>query len=127
MSGQGKIPILRIGSTLLTSIQFELQDASVDAFQDEVLRVIEKQSATGLVIDISALDSVDSYVARRLADTGQMAKLMGTQTVIVGMRPEVSATLVRMGFSFRGVHTALSLEEGLKLINQLRQKKRSRR
>lgn len=118
MISQGSIPILKIGKTLLTSIQFELQDTSVDNFQNDVLRSIEKTSATGLVIDISTLDTVDSYVARGLADTGKMAKLMGTETVIVGMQPEVSATLVRMGFSLGGVRTALSLEEGLDLLKQ---------
>ena len=120
MISQGSIPILKIGKTLLTSIQFELQDTSVDNFQNDVLRSIEKNSATGLVIDISTLDTVDSYVARGLADTGKMAKLMGTETVIVGMQPEVSATLVRMGFSLSGVRTALSLEEGLDLLKQLK-------
>ena len=121
------IPILRIGSTLLTSIQFELQDTIIDEFQDDLLQSLEKYSATGLIIDISALDNVDSYVARRLADTGKMTKLMGADTVIVGMRPEVSATLVRMGFSFQSLHTALSLEEGLDLLKCIRRKKPGRR
>ncbi len=119
----GSVPILRIGSTLLASIQFEIEDTIIDAFQDDVLQTIERTSATGLVIDISALDNVDSYVARKLADTGKMTKLMGANAVIVGMRPEVSATLVRMGFSFQGIHTALSLEEGLDLLKGLRRKK----
>lgn len=107
------IPILRIGSTLLATVQVELSDTVSDAFQQVVLTEIEKHGATGLVIDISALDTVDSYVARMLANTGKMARLMGTETVIVGMRPEVAATLVRMGYMLDGVSTALSLEEGL--------------
>ena len=111
----GPIPILKLGSTLLATIQIELHDTVVDSFQNDVLQEIEKTSARGLIVDISALETVDSYVARMLANTAKMAKLMGTQTVIVGMRPAVAATLVRMGYFMDGIHTALSLEEGLQL------------
>jgi len=111
----GPIPILKIGSTLLATIQIDLHDTVVDSFQNDVLLEIEKTSARGLIVDISALETVDSYVARMLANTAKMAKLMGTQTVIVGMRPAVAATLVRMGYFMDGIHTALSLEEGLQL------------
>src|SRR5205823_4613242 len=111
----GPIPILKIGPTLLATIQLELHDTVVDSFQNDVLEQIEKTGARGLIIDISALETVDSYVARMLANTAKMAKLMGTNTVIVGMRPAVAATLVRMGYYMEGITTALSLEEGLKL------------
>jgi len=111
----GPIPILKIGPTLLATIQIDLHDTVVDAFQNDVLEEIERTSAKGLIIDISALETVDSYVARTLANTGKMAKLMGTNTVIVGMRPAVAATLVRMGYFMEGIDTALSLEEGLEL------------
>ena len=113
----GTIPILKLGSTLLASIQLELHDTVVDLFQNDVLQEIEKTAARGLIIDISALETVDSYVARMLANTAKMAKLMGTETVIVGMRPAVAATLVRMGYFMEGITTALSLEEGLALQN----------
>ncbi len=111
----GPIPILKIGSTLLATIQIDLHDTVVDSFQNDVLEEIEKTGASRLIVDISALETVDSYVARMLANTGKMAKLMGTNTVIVGMRPAVAATLVRMGFFMEGIETALSLEEGLQL------------
>ena len=111
----GPIPILKIGSTLLATIQIELHDTVVDSFQNDVLLQIEKTAARGLIVDISALETVDSYVARMLANTAKMAKLMGTDTVIVGMRPAVAATLVRMGYFMDGISTALSLEEGLQL------------
>src|SRR6516225_6006992 len=111
----GQIPILRIGTTLLATIQIELHDTVVDSFQNDVLEEIEKTGAKGLIVDISALETVDSYVARMLANTAKMAKLMGTETVIVGMRPAVAATLVRMGYFMEGIDTALSLEEGLQL------------
>jgi rsbT antagonist protein RsbS len=114
---RGSIPILRIGSTLLVSIQTDLHDAMAEAFQEDVLTTIEKQGAAGLLIDVSGLESVDSYVARVLADTGKMARLMGTATVIVGIRAEVAATLIRMGYTMSGVvRTALNIDEGLRLL-----------
>lgn len=116
---RGQIPILRIGPTLLVTIQIELHDAVAEAFQENLLTAIERGGATGLVIDISGLDMVDSYVARILAETGRMAKLMGTDTVLVGMRPEVAATLVRMGYGMEGVRTALNLDDGLALLGHI--------
>jgi rsbT antagonist protein RsbS len=119
MSTHGQIPILRIGSTLLVSIQIDLRDAVAEAFQEDVLSAIEERGTTGLVVDISGLDMVDTYVARILAETGRMAKLMGTSTVLVGMRPEVAATLVRMGYGLEGVQTALDLDDGLALLGHV--------
>lgn len=119
MASRGTIPILRIGPTLLVSIQVDLHDAVAEQFQENLLTAIEQSGATGLVIDISALDMVDSYVARILAETGRMAKLMGTATVLVGMRPEVAATLIRMGYSMDGVRTALNLDDGLELLGHI--------
>jgi rsbT antagonist protein RsbS len=114
---RGSIPILRIGTTLLVTIQTDLHDAMAEAFQEDVLSTIEKQGATGLLIDVSGLEMVDSYVARLLADTGKMARLMGTATVIVGIRAEVAATLVRMGYAMAGgVRTALNIDDGLRLL-----------
>jgi len=114
---RGTIPILRVGNTLLVSVQTELHDAVAGAFQEDLLSAIERTSARGLLIDITALDFVDSYVARVLADTGRMARLMGTDTVLVGMRPEVAATLVRMGYLMEGTRTALNVDEGLALLS----------
>ena len=123
--GRGPIPILRIGSTLLVSIQTDLHDAMAEAFQEDVLQAIEKEGAAGLLIDVSGLDTVDSYVARVLADTGKMARLMGTETVIVGVRPEVASTLVRMGYSMgKGVRTALNVDDGLALLGTSLTKRR---
>jgi rsbT antagonist protein RsbS len=120
---RGPIPVLRIGSTLLVSIQTDLHDAMAEAFQEDILVTIEKDSASGLLIDVSGLETVDSYVARLLADTGKMARLMGTETVIVGIRAEVAATLVRMGYTMGNVvRTALNVDEGLKLLAAATQK-----
>jgi rsbT antagonist protein RsbS len=113
----GPIPILKLGSILLATIQVDLHDTVVDAFQHDVLDEIEKTGSSGLIVDISALESVDSYVARMLANTAKMAKLMGSETVIVGMRPAVAATLVRMGYLMSGITTALSLQEGLEFLS----------
>jgi len=112
----GSIPILRVGDNLLVTVQIDLHDAVADAFQEDLLLTIEKTGAAGLLIDVSGLDIVDSYVARVLVETARMAKLMGTTTVIVGIRPEVAATLVRMGYAMSGVRTALNVDEGLALL-----------
>jgi rsbT antagonist protein RsbS len=120
----GQIPILRIGPTLLATVHIELRDAVAEAFQADVLTAIEKSGSTGLLIDISGLDMVDSYVARIVAETGRMAKLMGTNTVLVGMRPEVSATLIRMGYAMEGVRTALNVDDGLELLGHIVPKRR---
>lgn len=112
----GSIPILRVANNLLVTVQTELHDAVADAFQEDLLRTIERTGCAGLLIDVSGLDIVDSYVARVLVETGKMARLMGTTTVIVGIRPEVAATLVRMGYAMTGVRTALNVDEGLALL-----------
>jgi rsbT antagonist protein RsbS len=115
----GSIPIMRIGSLLLTTVQVELRDQTAEEFQTDLLAEIEKTDASGLVVDISGLDMVDSYVARILAETAQMAKLMGTETVLVGMRPEVAATLVQMGYMMTGVRTAINVEIGMSLLGHV--------
>jgi rsbT antagonist protein RsbS len=113
---RGSIPILRIGGLLLVTVHVDLHDAVAHALQNDVLSAIERFDAKGLVVDISGLDMVDTYVARVLAETGRMAKLMGARTVLVGMQPEVAATLMRMGYAMTGVQTALNVEEGLELL-----------
>jgi rsbT antagonist protein RsbS len=113
---RGAIPILRVGRILVTTIHVELHDHVADAFQQDVLSAIDKHASAGLLIDISGLDFVDTYVARVLVDTGRMAKLMGTDTVLVGMRPEVAATLARMGYPMTGIRTALNVDLGLELL-----------
>ncbi len=120
---KGSIPILRLGQTLLATIPADLRDQVAEAFQEDVLTQLEGRGAYGLVIDISGLETVDTFVARVLADTGRMASLMGALTVLVGMRPEVAGTLVRMGYAMAGVETALNLQEGIDLIRKLRRRR----
>jgi rsbT antagonist protein RsbS len=114
------LPVLRIGRSLVVTIQAELDDNLAEAFQGDILLAIEKQRTIGLVIDISALEMVDSFVARTLVETAQMARIMGSRTVLVGMQAEVAATLVRMGFEMKGVETALDVEEGLSMLQARR-------
>ena len=118
MSRASSIPLLRIGSTLLTAWQGEVSDRVAERFQRDLLERIEQSSCDGLVLDISALEVVDTYVARVLADTGRMARLMGTRTVLVGMRPEVAATLIQMGHGLEGVETALDVDDGLERLRR---------
>lgn len=109
------IPILKVGDVLLVSVRQELDDAVADSFQEGVLAAIEAGNTRGLVIDISTLDIVDSYVAQVLVSTAKMAQLMGTSSVLVGMQPQVAATLTRMGFTI-DVDTALNVDEGMALL-----------
>lgn len=113
------VPILKIGKNIIASIQEPLTDQQVRQFQEEVLVEIEKSEASGIVIDITAMDVVDSYMARILSETAVNAELMGARAVIAGMRPEVALTLVQMGRGLIGIATALNLEYGLKKLEIL--------
>ncbi len=113
---QGTIPILRVGRVLVATLHVDLKDAVAEAFHADVLTSIQRTNAVGVVIDISGLDTVDSYVARVLADISKTSRLMGTTAVLVGMRPEVAMTLIRMGYAMEGIRTALNLEEGIALL-----------
>jgi len=116
---KGSIPILRVGPNLLATVHVDLHDVVAEAFQEDVLTELERRRAGGLVIDISGLDVVDTYVARILSETGRMAKLMGTETVLVGMRPDVAATLIRMGYTMEGVNTALNVDDGIETLARI--------
>ncbi|TVQ92210.1 MAG: STAS domain-containing protein [Deltaproteobacteria bacterium] len=119
MNRPSPVPILQIRGTLIAALQGELSDRVAERFQQDVLARIERTGARGLMLEISSLDIVDTYVARALADTAQMARLMGTRTVIVGMRPEVAATLVQMGYQLDGIEAALNVDHGLELLERL--------
>lgn len=114
-----QIPILKTGPILITSLPAALTDQEAIQLQDDILAEVARTDVKGLVIDITALDVVDSFMARVLSDTADMVELMGTQTVIVGMRPLVAVTLVQMGRRLVGVETALNLEKGLARLRQL--------
>jgi len=114
-----KIPVLRLRGILLTSIQVDLTDHDALEFQDDILSKIRETDAQGLIIDITALDIVDSYLARILNETAHMAQLLGTETVICGMRPAVALTLVEMGRELIGVESALNLDQAMTRVEEM--------
>ena len=112
-----RVPILKIGSTLLVSIQVDLQDQSVQQLQEDVAERIAATGARGVIIDITAVEIVDSFIGRMLSMIGSMSRLFDAQTVLVGMRPAVAITLVELGLTLDGVQTALNTEKGLRLLS----------
>ncbi len=114
-----KIPILRLGSILLASIQLDLTDQDALEFQADMLRMVTETDANGVVIDITALDVVDSFLAQAFNDTANMVQLLGAEVVLCGMQPDVAVTLVEMGRQLIGVDTALNLDRGIEKL-QLR-------
>lgn len=114
-----RVPILKLRGCLLTSIQSDLTDQEAIDFQQDILTKTRDTDAAGIVIDISALEVVDSYMARILNDTARMVRLMGAQVVICGMRPLVALTLVEMGRELLGVDTALDLDQGMEKLQKL--------
>ncbi|MEE8046370.1 MAG: STAS domain-containing protein [Dehalococcoidia bacterium] len=112
-------PILTIGDVLLVSIQEDLSDDEIIELQDQIITRVSESRAEGLVIEISAIDMVDSYMARVLNDISMMVGVLGSQTVITGMQPAVAITLVDMGSELIGVKTALNLENGLEEIQSM--------
>lgn len=114
-----KIPILRLKGILLASIQEDLSDEDALGFQRDVLSRVEETDARGVVIDITVLDVVDSFMARVLNDTAHMARLMGAHVVICGMQPAVALTLVEMGRELIDVETVLNLDQGMEEIEKV--------
>ncbi|WP_027820787.1 STAS domain-containing protein [Paraburkholderia bannensis] len=113
-----RIPILRLGDCLIVSIQVDMHDRLAIALQDDLTARIVKESAKGVLIDISALDVVDSFIGRMISNTAAMATVLDAQTVVVGMQPSVAITLVELGLTLTGVRTALDVEKGMALLKQ---------
>jgi rsbT antagonist protein RsbS len=112
-----RVPILKIGQTLFVSIQIDLQDQSVVQLQEDLAEELVATRATGVIIDITAVEIVDSFIGRMLATIGSISRLFDAETVLVGMRPAVAITLVELGLSLDGVRTALDAEQGLRMLN----------
>ena len=114
------IPILKIGSALLVTIQVDMHDQLANRLQEDLTSMIVKSRARGVLIDISALEIVDSFIGRMLANIASLSRLLDADTVVVGMRPEVAITLVELGLGLPGVKMALNPERGLALIGGVR-------
>jgi rsbT antagonist protein RsbS len=111
-----RIPILRMGEFLLVTIQIDMHDQLALVLQDDLTRAIEKTGAKGVLIDISALQMVDSFIGRMISDISGMARILDAKTVVVGMQPAVAITLVELGLSLTGVATALNVERGMQML-----------
>ncbi len=108
-----RIPILRMGEHLLVTIQVDMHDQLAMTLQDDLTERIRKTGAKGVLIDISSLDVVDSFIGRMIASLATMSRLLDAETVVVGMRPAVAITLVELGLPLQGVSTALDVERGM--------------
>jgi len=111
-----RIPILRMGEVLLVTIQVDMYDQLAMTLQDDLTSTISKTAAKGVLIDISSLEMVDSFIGRMLANISSMSRVLDAQTVVVGMQPAVAITLVELGMSLTGVKTALNVEKGMALL-----------
>lgn len=113
-----KIPILRMGEFLLVTIQIDMHDQLALKLQDDLSSAISRFASKGVLIDISSLEMVDSFIGRMVADISGMGRILGAETVLVGMQPAVAITLVELGLSLPGVATALNVERGMALLRR---------
>jgi rsbT antagonist protein RsbS len=113
-----QIPILSVGDFLLVTIQVELHDQLAMRLQEDLTLKLARTYAKGVLIDISALEIVDSFIGRSLAHIASIARIMDATTVLVGMRPAVAITLVELGMSLRGIRTALNIDKGMMLLRE---------
>lgn len=111
-----RIPILRMGGFLLVTIQVDMHDQLAMTLQDDLTTKISRAGSKGVLIDISALEIVDSFIGRMLGNISAMARVLDAETVVVGMQPAVAITLVELGLNLTGVHTALDVEKGMEML-----------
>lgn len=115
-----RIPILKMGDFLLVTIQVDMHDRLAMTLQDDLTNQIVKYGAKGVLIDISSLEIVDSFIGRMLGNIANMSRILDAETVVVGMKPAVAITLVELGVSLKGVRTALNVEKGVEMLRQSR-------
>jgi rsbT antagonist protein RsbS len=118
-----RIPILKIGDTLLVTIQVDFHDRVALALQEDLTDKIVAKSSKGVLIDISALEMVDSFMGRVLGNIAKTSRLLDCHTVLVGMQPAIAITITELGISLQGIHTALTAEDGMQLLDDLINKK----
>jgi len=114
-----KIPILRMGPFLLVTIQVDLYDRLALNLESDLIQMVDKTSAKGVLIDISAVSIVDSFMGRIIGNIASMSKILDAETVVVGMQPAVAITLIELGLPLKGVHTALNVEKGMDLLKSM--------
>ena len=114
-----RMPILKLGDCLLVTVQVDMHDQLALALQDDLTQRIVATKARGVLIDISALDMVDSFIGRTLGNIASMARILDAQTVVVGMQPAVAITLVELGLSLPGIRTALDVDSGVALLREM--------
>lgn len=114
----GHVPVLRLGEVLLVTLQGDLHDSTAQQLQQDLAETIAHSGATGVIIDISGVEIVDSFLGRVLAEIAGQTELLAARTVVVGMRPAVAITLVELGLTLPGVHTALSTEVAMELLTR---------
>jgi rsbT antagonist protein RsbS len=112
-----KIPILRMGKYLLVTIQIDLYDRLALNLEADLVQMVAKTEAKGVLIDISAVSIVDSFMGRIIGNIANMSKILDAETVVVGMQPAVAITLIELGLPLAGVHTALNVEKGMELLS----------
>lgn len=111
-----KIPILKMGKFLLVTIQVDLYDRLAENLEADLVQMVNKSGARGVLIDISAVSIIDSFMGRILGNIATMSKILDAETVVVGMQPAVAITLVELGLPLKGVYSALNVEKGMKLL-----------
>lgn len=111
-----KIPILRMGHFLLVTIQVDLYDQLAETLESDLVQMVKKTGAKGVLIDVSAVSIIDSFMGRILGNIATMSKIMDAETVVVGMQPAVAITLVELGLPLKGVHSSLNVERGMELL-----------
>jgi rsbT antagonist protein RsbS len=112
-----RIPILRMGEFLLVTIQVDMHDQLALKLQDDLSNAIQKHGSKGVLIDISSLEMVDSFIGRMVADISGIGRILGAETILVGMQPAVAITLVELGMALPGVRTALDVERGMEMLD----------
>ena len=115
-----EVTILKMGQNIIVPIQVELHDRAALRLQEDILKKIEETGSSGLIIDVSAVSVVDSFLGRLLGETAKMARLIGAETVLVGMKKEVVITLIQLGMVIKDLHTAINLEDGMALLEKLK-------
>ncbi|HMJ67661.1 MAG TPA: STAS domain-containing protein [Cyclobacteriaceae bacterium] len=113
-----KIPILRMGNMLLVTVQVDLYDRLAESLEADLVHMINKSGAQGVLIDISAVSIIDSFMGRIIGNIATMSKILDAETVVVGMQPAVAITLVELGLPLKGVHSALNVERGMQLLQK---------